>query len=160
RSDLEAREWALLQEHQEKWLAPFGDLAGFAEFRRGFVWGLMLTAAEFVERAEELFRITPLQYARLSAGSETMPSLITSPWLARLTLLSLASCALSCTDTGTLARSPYLVNLVALDLYTNQTHSRGLQALAASPHLGRLRELRLGWNGVGSAGLRALAASP
>jgi uncharacterized protein (TIGR02996 family) len=160
RDDLKAREQALLKEHEEEWVAPFGEWTGFPEFRRGFLWGLMLSATDFVERAEELFRIAPLRHATLAVDSRTMPVLITSPWLARLTSLSFESCDLSSADIGTLAACPYLTDLMALDLYTNQTRSRGLRALAASPYLGRLRKLRLGWNGVGSAGLRALAKSP
>src|SRR5262245_20887851 len=64
RGDLEARERALLKEHEEEWLARYGEWAHFPEFHRGFVWGVMLSAPDFMERAGELFRTTPLQHAR------------------------------------------------------------------------------------------------
>jgi uncharacterized protein (TIGR02996 family) len=159
RGDLEARERALLKEHEGEWVAPLGEWAHFPEFHRGFVWGVMLDAPDFMERAEELFRTTPLRHARLSVDSKTMPALVASPWLARLTSLSFESCDLSYGDIGKLASSPYLTNLVTLDLYQNQTRSQGLRALADSPYLSKLCHLRLGWNGVGSAGLQALAKS-
>jgi uncharacterized protein (TIGR02996 family) len=159
RKEMEAREQVLLEEHEREWLQPFGEEVAFAEFRRGFVWGLMLTAPAFVERAEELFGTTPLQHARICVDSASMPAFAASPWLSRLTSLSLESCDLPSADIGILARSPHLTNLTTLDLYENHTGSRGLQALAHSPQLRKLRSLHLGWNGIGSAGLRALAAS-
>jgi uncharacterized protein (TIGR02996 family) len=166
RRELEARERVLLKEHEEEWVEPLLWLLGGSErvlhieFHRGFVWGLTIEASHFLAQAEDLFHTTPLQHARILLDPEAVPALAASPWLARLTSLSLESCDLQATDICHLAVSPFLTNLTALDLYQNQIGSRGLRVLAASPHLLRLRALRLGWNGVTSAGLRALAAWP
>jgi uncharacterized protein (TIGR02996 family) len=166
RLELEARERGLLKEHKEEWVGPMlrllggSELVAHVEFRRGFVWGLTIGASDFLLRAENLFRGTPLQHARICMGPEAISALAASPWLARLTSLSLESCDLQASDIHPLADSPFLTSVTTLDLYENQIGSRGLRALAASPHLHQLRELRLGGNGITSAGLRALAASP
>jgi uncharacterized protein (TIGR02996 family) len=160
RQDLEAREGDLLGRHRREWLEPLGDPWVSAEFRRGFVWGLGLTAAAFVGRAEHLFRMAPLRHADLYFDAEeVIPRLAASPWLLRLTSLRLRT-DLDARLWRDLLGSPQLANLTALDLLDDRIGDKGLRALVASHRMARLRELRLGWNGIGSRGLRALAASP
>src|SRR5436309_1652890 len=48
-ADAEQREWALLHAHRGRWLRPLGLRPDEAEFRRGFVASVTLTAARLLE---------------------------------------------------------------------------------------------------------------
>jgi uncharacterized protein (TIGR02996 family) len=126
RPELEARERALLREHEREWQGPLGQLTQDCVFRRGFIEAITIQASTFLRHGENLLRAAPVRETRLSDAWPRMGELVACPHLARLTALDLSS------------------NLIGAD---------GLRALLASPHIGRLRQLELSGTGIGSVGL-------
>jgi len=61
---LRSRERSLLSRNRTRWLQPLRDLGAcgrvHGEFSRGFVEDAVIDAAVFLERGEELFRISPV----------------------------------------------------------------------------------------------------
>jgi uncharacterized protein (TIGR02996 family) len=140
RADLEARQRLLLEGQGQEWGKPFRRLADSWEFRRGFVETVRVEARRFVEVADELFRLAPVQRVQLYWGAV--------PPQERARFVPV------------LAECPHLARLRALDLTHNYLGSDGARALAVCEHLGRLTELNLASNHIGDAGARALAFSP
>src|SRR4051812_47769457 len=58
--ELAARERELLDAHAATWLRPMPDWVGGCEFRRGLVAAVRAKACDFLGRAEELWRVAPV----------------------------------------------------------------------------------------------------
>lgn len=132
RAPLELRARQLLDAHRAEWSAPVAKLTSKASFRRGFIDGVKLTPAEFVARAEDLFRLAPILHLDLVGHA----------------------------DLEAFFASPHLGRIVSLNCFDQDLGPEGARLLAASPHLGALAWLDLGYCGIGEAGLDALMASP
>ena len=135
---LRKREDAILAEHQDAWLAPFGG-GVIGVWRRGF-------PACFVSSGEKFLDARPI--------------------IARLPLESLTLvCDLKSTIEQ-IALSPELARFTEIELSAGEPHEKwaaGDQAFAAfvrSPHLRRVRAFTTGWNDLGGAALDALANAP
>lgn len=186
RPALLARQAALLQQHGDEWRRPFARLVEVAEFRRGFVEVVRLTARAFIRSAARLFRLAPIRRVELTKlagvvseladcpelanvveldvsgnelGSRGLRPLFASPHLTGLRRLELSNCGIDPFGVRFLAEAPMLAGLHTLDLARNGLGAPGAEALAASPNLSGLRELNLHGNGIAVAGIRALAAS-
>jgi uncharacterized protein (TIGR02996 family) len=184
RWDLEEREWALLRQHERKWLGPLRAWLSKWEFRRGLVEGVSLKAQSLLKQADTLFRLAPVRHAEVHRAGKCGRALAECPPLGRLTslhvhglytsdstylitsehlggLTSLGLPQSHLTDAGVevLAASLLLARLSRLDLTCNSVHDEGVRALAESPHASGLTWLDLSRNWIGDAGAAALAAS-
>lgn len=186
RPALLAAERDLLDAHRDDWEAPFRGLATGLEFRRGFVDEVKVTARQFARHAPELFAAGPIRHAHLLDVGGSLAAVVQSPFLGRLSALTVYAQHAGGGLARTLARGPHLAGLRALNLVRNRLgddaagHVAGARvfagleeldlsenalgetaarALAASPHLGRLRRLELRLNPLGPAGAEALAGS-
>lgn len=186
RRRLQAEEQALLDAHRDDWEAPLRGLATGFVFHRGFVDELNVEARQFLRHAHEIFTASPVRHVHLLDVSDSLPEVLQSPYLSRLSgltvhgqhtgeplaravarsehLAALRRLALTRDRLGDdaaeqLALAPNLANLEELDLGENEIAETGARALAASPHLGRLRRLELRGNRLGPAGAEALAGS-
>ncbi len=172
---LTLREQALLQERGETWQEEFfravwgPDLPDDTEcqFRRGFVEGLDLNAQDFLDKAETLFRISPLFKVRLNllGVSRRGPglfteSLLSSPHLSRLRTLDLSTNELGPVEALALAECPFLGNLQALDLDANEIGAPCAAALIESPDLATLTRLELSDLFLARDGVELLASLP
>lgn len=186
RKDLAPVERELLEAHREEWESPFRGLATGCVFRRGFVDEIKVTARQFLWHAHEIFAAGPVRHVYLLDVSDSLPAVLQSPYLGRLSALTihgqhtgeplaravahseyltgLRRLALTRNRFGDdaaeqLARAPYLANLEELDLSENEIGETGGRSLAASTNFARLRRLELRSNRLGPAGAEALAGS-
>lgn len=186
RTRLLTREKVLLDAYRAEWEAPLHGLATGLVFRRGFVDEVKVTARQFLRRAHELFAAGPIRHVHLQDVGGCLEAVAESPYLGRLTALTvhaertgeplarvLAGCPhlaglrvlrltrnrLTDAAVGQLAASAGMPRLEELDLSENEIGETGARALAASQHLTHLRGLELARNQVGPAGAEALAGS-
>jgi uncharacterized protein (TIGR02996 family) len=169
---LAARARALLDQHRSRWLRPLlalGVKAEAATFRRGLVEAVVLEDFDLLlVRGDALFRAAPalqevafqnavssLAGCRLDAGR-----LAATPYLSRLTALTLFRCDIRAEGAGALADSAHVARLTRLLVLKDPLGDAGARALAGSPRLGGLTWLTLEDCGVGPEGAQALAASP
>jgi uncharacterized protein (TIGR02996 family) len=149
REDLEARERALLEQHESEWLGPVRGLVNDAGFR---------TLASCPPLLRRLDTLSATECGISVAG---LRAVVTSPHLLRLRVLHLNECGLRGEEgVRPLADSPQLVRLTDLSLRENALGDRGVRVLAASANCGRLASLDLAGCGVTDAGAEALARSP
>jgi uncharacterized protein (TIGR02996 family) len=160
RADLQRRERALLDEHKEKWIAPFRRYATRPVFCRGFVEEVNVDAHNFVRHAPELFTAGPLRHIYLLDIGGTLPFVLQSPLLSRLSALTIHASHVGEPLARAVAASEYLGGLKRLDLSRNRFEHEAAAQLAAGHGLSRLEELDLRENELGEGGARALAASP
>lgn len=142
---LRVREQLLLWGHGKGWAAPLRHLVRGYTFRRGFVDRVSLSAAQFLERGEQLFQREPVTEARLTDGSGLIAALAASPLMGRLRGLDLRHTeGLTPTTLRPLLQSPNLRELRSLCLRgTGLCCGDGLIALAGCPSLDGLRHLDL-----------------
>lgn len=162
--DLRRRHEEYLNRHEKAWLQPLRDLGlrlkaagGYttAGFSRGFVEWLSVSKAGVVpQKADQLFQAFPLlRNLSFDKGTVDVEALAASPWLARLTTLSLYSDTVDAKGLRALADSPHARNLRKLSLQGNEIGPAGVATLIASPHLMGLSELSLNYCKVGHEGL-------
>ncbi len=160
RGELEARERRLLAEYEGDWVKPWRRLAKEWKFRRGFVETATMYAAAFLVHADKLFAIAPVQHLTLREPQARMAGVAASPYLRRLTALSLSDNRTGDEGLRDLLGSPHLGRLKRLVLFNTGIGPTGVRALAASPMLSQLTQLDLGANHLGDEGAEAFAASP
>jgi uncharacterized protein (TIGR02996 family) len=143
--ELVAREAELLKKSRGRWLRGMPHGLGVAmplDFRRGFQSGAWIKYAKvFRDRADDVFGWAPIETLGISKLTvRTMPPVLESRYLARLTTLSLSG---SFGDAGceAVADCPWLLHLRTLHLYGSTMTDAGLLAMARSRHLGELRGL-------------------
>jgi uncharacterized protein (TIGR02996 family) len=139
RLELEARERALLKEHEVEWLGRLRDWACGWCFRRGVLAALT-------------FKVVPLLAISDKPGEDD--------WLQRgMATVQEMEIRDAARAFDALCRLPHLARLNALSLRANQIGDGHVRALAACPHLGSLTRLDLSKNRIGWAGIKALAES-
>jgi uncharacterized protein (TIGR02996 family) len=156
---LEERQAELLLVCEQEWRGslPASIRKEPLRFQRGFVERVSLTATTFLQKGEELFAQVPFREASLRAVPGKVPTLASSPLLARLSALDLSEKLLSEVQWRILATSPYLDGLEALKVWLGDD---GVRELATWPHLPRLRWLELPGRTVGVDPITALAGAP
>jgi uncharacterized protein (TIGR02996 family) len=160
RTELQAREQYLLDKYKEEWIAPLRRYATRPVFRRGFVEEVNVDAHNFVRHAPELFTAGPLRHIYLLDIGGTLPFVLQSPLLSRLSALTIHASHVGEPLARAVAASEYLGGLKRLDLSRNRFEQDAAAQLAASAGLARLEELDLRENELGEGGARSLAASP
>jgi uncharacterized protein (TIGR02996 family) len=159
RRNLQGQEQALLDAHREGWEAPLRGLATGLVFRRGFVEEMKVEAKQFLRHADQIFTASPVRHITLLDVSETLPTVFQSPYLGRLSALTVKNQHTGDALAQAAARSEHLAGLKRLTLTRNRLGDDAAEQLAASPHLTNLEELDLSENEVGETGARAIAAS-
>ena len=186
RTALLAAERELLAVYRADWEEPIRGLATGPEFRRGFVDEVKVSARQFLRHADAIFAAGPIRHVHLLDIGQSLDAVMRSPFLGRLTALTvfaqhageaLARAVARCPHLAGLhalhlgrnrleddaalhlAASPFLTNLVDLDLAENDLSESGARAIAASPYLANLKRLELRHNPIGPGGAEALAGS-
>jgi len=140
------RERELREAHGPRWAEPVAHLVSDYHWERGFVAGVTLPAAAFLDYAPRLFARAPIVFVRLTQVREAGEALFFSPLLGRVPALSLADTGIGDQEVRRLAESPHLARLWWLDLSFNRVGPEGTRALAASPRLRRLPFIGLDGN--------------
>ncbi|HVL11075.1 MAG TPA: TIGR02996 domain-containing protein [Gemmata sp.] len=158
-----ASEKTLLAKHEEEWLAPLkvpgGPLEGGAgaQFRRGFVEVVWLSARAFLDRAAGLFAQAPVRELRVTrATPEDFRRLMGSPRLGRLRGLDLSDRRLGDAAVAELVRSQFSASLRELRLRGCGLTDLAAHLLAEAGGAWPLQELDVSHNAIGPAGLDAL----
>jgi uncharacterized protein (TIGR02996 family) len=160
RDHLIQRQDAFLATHAEEWTAPFRRFATRPRFYRGFVEEVNVDAHNFIRHAHELFDAGPLRHIYLLDIGETLPAVLQTPLLSRLSALTIHASHAGEPLARAIARSEHLGGLKRLDLSRNRFDHDAAEHLAASAALAGLEELDLRENHLGETGVRALAAAP
>jgi uncharacterized protein (TIGR02996 family) len=168
RLELEARERALLLEHEREWAGLPPRVATEWTFERGFLAGVKMPAKGF-SRLRELFASCPtVRHLHLAGpfknGKPSMQAIASSPYLARLTSLTISDLIpwdfVGTEGVEALASSPHLSRLTTLRLPNCWIGDKGCRVLAGAPNLTGLTTLDLSWNAVGGEGVQALLEAP
>jgi uncharacterized protein (TIGR02996 family) len=159
RRPLQDREAALLAKFHRAWSDPLRRIAGWTEFRRGFVETVNVEARTFLLKAVDLFRMAPVRHVRFLDVGSSLGRLMECPQLARLTALTIYAQHIDDRLTGAISESAYLDGLKALNVGRNRIGDRGVERLAWSPRFGQLTALDASDNTVGDGGARAVAES-
>lgn len=159
RGPLTNREAALLARFHVPWSDPLKGIAGWTEFRRGFVETVNIDGRSFLRRADDLFRLAPVRHVRILDIGGTLERVAASPQLTRLTALTVYAQHIDDRLARCLVESPHLGGLRALNLGRNRIGDRGVERLAWTPRFRELAALDLSDNGVGDLGARTLAES-
>lgn len=161
---LRATEKRILELRFQEWIAdlrsPAGPLEGKGtdvQFRRGFVEVAWMTAAWFVDNAEELFRRVPLRELRVRWATPTsFAALLVSPQLARLDTLDISGRGLGDTGVAQLVRTRAPAKLRCLRARACAITDYGALRLADFDYDWEPREIDVSLNAIGPAGLAAL----
>jgi uncharacterized protein (TIGR02996 family) len=156
---LRDREATLLARFHARWSERLKGVAGWTEFRRGFVETVNIEARTFLRRAADLFRLAPVRHLRLLDVGSSLARVVDCPHLARLSGLTVYAQHIDESLTRALVESPYLDGLRALNVGRNRVGDRGAERLAWSPRFRHLTALELSDNAVGDTGVRAVAES-
>ncbi|MGH1341099.1 MAG: TIGR02996 domain-containing protein [Nannocystales bacterium] len=104
-------------------------------FLRGFVGLIRLSASNFVNHADEIHALAPVQHLDLSAVRDVDEALADSAALAKIRTLRMDGCGLHDLHLQLVADSPHAANLRWLSVADNHLTIASAEALAASPHL-------------------------
>jgi uncharacterized protein (TIGR02996 family) len=159
RGPLLDREAALLARFHKPWSDPLRGIAGWTEFRRGFVETVNIEARTFLLKAADLFHLAPVRHIRFLDVGSSLEHLMDCPQLARLTALTVYAQHIDDRLTRALTESPYLDGLRSLNVGRNRIGDRGVERLAWSPRFRRLTALDVSDNTVGDGGAKAAAES-
>jgi uncharacterized protein (TIGR02996 family) len=151
---------------ESDWLKELPKLPGVwwgDGFERGFINHVTFHSAKaFQEHAATVFAAAPIDSSAIERlTDETIPDVLSSPFLRRLQWLALYSVG-RLTEVGMrlLAACPNLTYLENLSIESNGCGDEGAEALAGSPYLGKLQRLYLENHQIGDRGALALARSP
>ena len=159
RTELLDREATLLARHHAPWSEPLRGVAGWAEFRRGFVETVNVEARIFLRRAEELFHLAPVRQVRFLDIGSNLGRLMDSPHLARLSAVTIYAQHMGEDLTRAAVDSPHLGELRSLVIGRNRVGDRGAERLAWSSRFCNLTSLDLSDNTIGDTGALAIAGS-
>ena len=128
----------LLARFGEQWTRFIRPFARGATFYRGFIMLVTDSAREFLQDADKLFALAPIQQLDITALDIDLGELLSSPHLERLRGLSIRRAGLGDDGARQLAAAANLSNLRFLDIGQNGVGEEGAIALIQSPHLTRL----------------------
>jgi uncharacterized protein (TIGR02996 family) len=162
---LVSREKTLLALHEEEWLAPLKasgqplEGGAGAQFRRGFVEVVWMSARGFIDKAAGLFAQAPVRELRVTlATPDDFRRLMNTPRLTRLRGLDLSDRRLGDVAVAELLRSQFSTSLRELRLRGCAITDRGARMLAAPGFDWPLGELDVSHNPISAAGIEALRA--
>jgi uncharacterized protein (TIGR02996 family) len=149
----------LLERHCDAWLAdlPRG-LRSSAQFHRGFVGVLKLTASALLRVSKRVWDRHPIQELALSGVTGQLDRVLALSYLPRVRRLLLHAGRFSDSDLASLARCPTLGGLRHLTILSFNGNAVA-QALAANPSLTGLTSLRLDDRWLNDEGVAILVGS-
>lgn len=165
RRDLQIREADLLDEHQTEWTGPVADLVTRSAFARGFIEFVVMPVKDFVERAEELYRLAPIRSVMLNchmisyARGSDPEVLVNCPHLKRLAGLALTGMMRDDDIVRQLFRRCDFPHLERLILAQSGLSDDTVRIIAEAPSLTNLKVLDLSSNQLRNAAVMALAES-
>ncbi|MDY3552787.1 TIGR02996 domain-containing protein [Gemmata sp. JC717] len=143
---LAARERELLARNRDRWLQPLHDLNArgrvHGDFSRGFVNEVVIDAAVFAERGDELWAVSPVSALHLRHLEPAAERLADCPHLARVRALNLSG-AVAPAALRTLLGSPHLAGLRWLSLEPVLFEDDDIEVLADGAALPSLRSFSL-----------------
>jgi uncharacterized protein (TIGR02996 family) len=151
RPALEDREADLLAAHRDRWLGELPEglcriEPGLPKFRRGFPDALEIGCRDFVQRGDELLRVTPLDSIAIRGIGQLLAMVRYSTREEQLAALSTREGRLVVNlDEGAalLANCPLLAHVRRLDLAETHMGTDHLTTILASPYLPSLEKLAL-----------------
>jgi uncharacterized protein (TIGR02996 family) len=155
---LRLREWALIEEHGQKWKGELPDIKGVTwdGFRRGFIGAATFDSfADLKRDAGACCAATPIEavsvrWPRQGEGTEQIKP------IAGLRELSITGQVVVRGDIDRLAGAPLLSTLRALNIRQCSLEGEGFAQLVRSPHFGNLTALRVPGNSIGNRAISAL----
>lgn len=149
-----------LTRYHSQWSECLKGLAGWTEFRRGFIETINIESRRFLQHAQQLFELAPIRHVRLLDVGSSLNALIECPLLTKIHSLTIYAQHRGEDLPKALASSPYLENLTSLNLGRNRLGDRGAEIIATASHFKNLVQLDLRDNAIGDLGASALAESP
>jgi uncharacterized protein (TIGR02996 family) len=138
---LRQRERELLDQHGQEWTRPVLAYAMSPVFRRGFIEQVSVYGSTFVQHAPQLFGLAPIRRIHFVGVPQRIKELAACPHLARLAGMELMGCGDA--QLRRLLDSPFLTRLTELSLRGLRLTQRHVQVLAECPLLARLDVLDL-----------------
>ena len=135
---------------RDRQAAPVAPWTRLHQRDRGLVAMVEMDGRTFLEHADDVFAVAPIQHLDLVETKSMFAEIAGSPLLARVQSLRLSENDLGDAEAGLLAASPHVRRLLYLDLGSNRIGEAGLDAIAASSTLVALRQLHFGRNLVES----------
>jgi len=128
------QEVLLRRENAHVWGADVAPLVRSYGFHRGLVGLINLSPADFIEHADQLFEMAPIQHADINDGNDPslMAEVLKSPHLAKLRSVSFAKNGIDDEMCERLARCEYLRNARWVQLTDNHIGLDGVMALAST----------------------------
>jgi uncharacterized protein (TIGR02996 family) len=157
RPDLEAREVRLLSARRKEWSRPLRPFVKQVEFRRGFAEAVKLRAEAFLEHAEDLFRLAPINTIDFVNIGDHAAAVAGSKHLRKLKGLGLTDSRFLSGQRGTWNRQTYQRERIENPLGPNTLRTvfgskflRGIRHLAVPNCQLRAEGVRFlaGWNGL------------
>jgi uncharacterized protein (TIGR02996 family) len=143
---LQSQEETLLRDYRQVWAAPIAPLVDDYVFDRGFVALITISARTFLESADQLFALAPIQHLNLTSMNEVADELFQSPYLSRIRSLQMDRCDLTDRQIQSFAASPNVTGLRWLSAGDNHIGMEGADAVAASSFLTGLAYARFSGN--------------
>ncbi|WP_029630347.1 TIGR02996 domain-containing protein [Zavarzinella formosa] len=153
------REAMLIARFHAPWSEPLKGIAGWTEFRRGFVETVNIETRKFLSRGKDLFNLAPVRHVRFLDVGSNLPRLTASPLLNRLSAITMYAQHLGDELAHSLVDSPHLGDLRQLNIGRNRIRDRGVQRLARSPRFEQIVGMDLSDNTIRDPGIRAVAES-
>jgi len=146
RRPLENESRKLLNSHGREWMPIQHPHIIDSKMHRGFIAGLTMTAASFLEHFADLRTLYPIQLVTIRNLVLHARAVLTSPHMRLLSSLSVRDGGITDDDLKAFSHSPYITNLWWLILTDNQISQEGVEALITSPFLKKLSFVRLEGN--------------
>lgn len=147
-AELYGREQAMINRRGREWAASISGLVRSWHFLRGFPEEIGIDAADFLERAPELYRRAPVLHLNLRGVLPVLEQFFASPYLSQIRSMWMVRQGFGDEEAAVIARSPYLGELEWMDLGANSIGAAGLESLAASDRLPRLGYLGIMGNAI------------
>ena len=137
----------LIYRHGNAWAGRIAELVDAYRFHRGLVAEITISLDRFVELADELYKLAPIQHLNLRGPATRFRELVASPRFAQLVSVVFAGQpSFGDNEAFALAQSRYASRLRWISLTRNAIGRPGVEALAASPHLANVMYLALEGN--------------
>lgn len=144
---LRAEAAELVRRHGAAWAGRLAELVTRYRFHRGLVAEITLPLDRFVELADELCTLAPIQHLNLRAPATRFRELVTLPRFAQIVSFEVpGQRQIGDDDALELARSPHASQLRWIALPRNSIGKAGVEALATSPYLRQVYFLALDGN--------------
>lgn len=136
----------LLEQHGQEWMPRKNPHIVDCEMNRGFVAGVTMNAASFLEHFVDLSALYPIQLLSVEKMAHHARAVLTSPHLRRIFSLYASHGNITDDDTKAFSQSPFVTNIWWLGLSNNSVSQEGVEALITSPYLKNLRFVGLEGN--------------